>query len=119
MGGAVCVAAAAYAMAAPGQLDWAEKQGATILVPVRCHIEGAAVVGVARLRYRPRTSRTAAFIAREAQWRNVIARMDELPQGDRAAAEAWMSRVPAAVGPVRSCAEPRRRIRVRATPVLV
>ncbi len=73
--------AAARALATPGQLDWAEGEGVAVLVPVRRHIENAAVVGVARLRYRPRTSRTAAFVGREAEWREVIARMDEIARG--------------------------------------
>ena len=73
--------AAARNMVTPGQLDWAEGQGVVTFAPVLRHIEGAALVGVARLRYRPKTTRTAAFLAREAEWRGVIARMDEIARG--------------------------------------
>jgi hypothetical protein len=69
---------AAITMLTPGQLDWARSQGVVALAPVPRHIEEVQMVGVARLRYRPRTSRTRTFAAREAEWREAIARLDKI-----------------------------------------
>jgi hypothetical protein len=71
--------AAARSMITPGQLDWAEGEGVVVFAPVLRHIEEAALVGIARLRYRPRTSRTLGFMGREAEWREVIARFGQIP----------------------------------------
>jgi hypothetical protein len=76
---------AGLAMITPGQGKWAKEQGVVALAPVLRHIEGVQMLGIARLRYRPRTSRTLAFAAREAEWREVIARLGEIARG--AAAE--------------------------------
>ncbi|HEV7267343.1 MAG TPA: hypothetical protein VGN83_20910 [Falsiroseomonas sp.] len=69
---------AALTMLTPGQYDWARRQGVVALAPVLRHIEGVQLVGVARLRYRPRTSRTRTFAGREADWREAIARLEEI-----------------------------------------
>jgi len=45
------------------QYDWAVENGIGLLVPVPRHIANAQVVGIARLRYRPHTSLTAAWWA--------------------------------------------------------
>lgn len=79
----VCEAAGAAAlkMITPGQLDWAKGQGVVALAPVLRHIEGMQMLGIARLRYRPRTNRTLAFIGREAKWREAIARFGRIAGG--------------------------------------
>ena len=48
------------AMLTDGQREWAEDNGLW-LVPIRRHVANVQVVGIARLRYRPRTRRTAAW----------------------------------------------------------
>jgi hypothetical protein len=65
-------------MITPQQYEWAMKQGMVALAPVERHIEGVQMLGIVRLRYRSRTNRTLAFFAREAEWRAVIARLDEV-----------------------------------------
>ena len=60
-----------------GQFDWAKDQGVVALAPVPRHIEGVQLVGIARLRYRPKTNRTRLF-GREAEWREVIARYGQI-----------------------------------------
>jgi hypothetical protein len=52
--------AAARALLTPEQEEWADADG-LILVPVFAHLVNATVIGVARLRYLPRTSLTAAW----------------------------------------------------------
>jgi hypothetical protein len=59
---------AAARIITPGQHGWAEGQGVVALAPVLRHVEGVQLLGIARLRYRPRTSRTLAFLSREAEW---------------------------------------------------
>jgi hypothetical protein len=71
-------AAAALKMITPGQLDWAEGQGVVAFAPVARHIEGVQMLGIARLRYRPKTNRTLAFVGREAEWREAIARFGRI-----------------------------------------
>jgi hypothetical protein len=44
------------------------------LVPVPAHIADVQMVGIARLRYRARTSATAAWLARMAEWDAMAAR---------------------------------------------
>ncbi|MBV8521048.1 MAG: hypothetical protein JOY71_02765 [Acetobacteraceae bacterium] len=68
---------AAEAMLTPGQRQWAE-QHSLRLVPVRAHIAEAQMVGIARLRYRPRTNATAAWYARMTEWDEMAARFYEL-----------------------------------------
>jgi hypothetical protein len=53
--GVVCIAV--------GQKEWAVQQ-ARHLLPVPSHIANLAVIGIARLRYRPQTRMTAAWFAR-------------------------------------------------------
>ena len=67
---------AGLAMVTRGQYEWAcgELGGSPWLVPVRRHITGATMVGIARLRYRPRTAATAAWFARAEDWRRMIDR---------------------------------------------
>ena len=54
---------AANRLLTEGQRDWLASVGAPIVVPVLDHIASVAVLGVARLRYRPRTKLTAAWWA--------------------------------------------------------
>jgi hypothetical protein len=54
---------AAQGMVTEAQLNWSEKQGFEHLVPVRKHIGEASIVEIARLKYRPHTSATAAWYA--------------------------------------------------------
>jgi hypothetical protein len=74
----------AVTMITKGQYEWALKQGVVALAPVPRHIGGVRMLGVARLRYRPRTNRTRAFFARETEWREVIARLDEIARSGEA-----------------------------------
>jgi hypothetical protein len=75
------IAAAAHeagrAMLTEEQRDRAEANGLH-LVPVRSHITEVQMVGIARLRYRPRTSATAAWFARVAEWDEWAIRYDEM-----------------------------------------
>ena len=66
---------AGLAMITPGQREWAMKQGVVALAPVLRHIEGVQMLGIARLRYRPRTSRTLAFVGHGERWRRKIAEL--------------------------------------------
>lgn len=72
--------AAVWRMATPEQLDWAEGRGVAALAPVARHIEGVQMLGIARLRYRPRTNRTRAFMRREAEWREAISRLRRIAE---------------------------------------
>jgi hypothetical protein len=76
----VCQAAdfAAATMLTLDQGEWAHERGVVIFAPVLRHIEDVQMVGIARLRYRPRTNRTLSFMSREAEWRATIARLQEL-----------------------------------------
>jgi hypothetical protein len=56
---------AGRAMVTDGQLQWAEHQGCEILCPVRRHFKNVALLGVARLTFRPHTRATASW------WREV------------------------------------------------
>jgi len=47
-------------MLTDGQRTWAQKEGLW-LVPVPAHLLNVAMVGIARLRYRPHTRLTAAW----------------------------------------------------------
>jgi hypothetical protein len=68
---------AAQAMITPGQLAWANKQGVVALAPVLRHIEGVQMLGIARLRYRPKTRRTQEFLSQEVEWREQSARYQQ------------------------------------------
>jgi hypothetical protein len=72
---------AAVAMITPGQHDRAMKQGVVALAPVLRHIEGVQMLGIARLRYRPKTNRALAFFAQEEKWRAFITRYEEIARG--------------------------------------
>jgi hypothetical protein len=54
---------AAWAMALPSRLSAARKEGFEYFCPIRNNKPAAQMIGVARLRYRPHTSRTAAWFA--------------------------------------------------------
>jgi hypothetical protein len=54
--------AAGGALLTPGQQEWASEQGLW-LVPVPQHIAHVQMIGIGRLRYRPRTRKTAAWRA--------------------------------------------------------
>lgn len=68
---------AAKAMLTPGQREWAEHLGLR-LVPVAAHRGEIQMVGIARLRYRPRTSATAAWYARMPEWEQMTTRFYQL-----------------------------------------
>jgi hypothetical protein len=59
---------AATAMATERQIEWAEAQGGTAMVPVLKHIAEVQVVGSIRLRHRPHTYATAAWYANASEW---------------------------------------------------
>lgn len=61
LGRAACEAA--KALLTEGQRGWAVENGIQMLVPVLRHIANVQLVGIARLRYRPHTSMTAAWWA--------------------------------------------------------
>jgi hypothetical protein len=69
--------AAGEAMLTDGQRASAEASGLR-LAPVLAHITEVQMVGIARLRYRPRTGATAAWFARMAEWDELAARYDEM-----------------------------------------
>jgi hypothetical protein len=54
---------AARAMMTAGQILWADTNSMHYLLPVLRHVANVQVVGIARLRYRPHTSMTAAWWA--------------------------------------------------------
>jgi hypothetical protein len=68
-------------MITPGQHDRAMKRGVIALAPVLRHIEGVQMLGIARLRYRPKTNRALAFFAQEEKWRAFITRYEEIARG--------------------------------------
>jgi hypothetical protein len=68
---------AGMAMLTEAQQNTAEANGLH-LAPVRAHITEVQMVGIARLRYRPRTSATAAWFARMPEWNEMADRYDEL-----------------------------------------
>lgn len=72
---------AGSALVTPGQMEWAKAQGVVVLAPVLRHIEGVQMVGIVRLRYRPRTNRTLAFMMRESEWRDILERLDRIAAG--------------------------------------
>jgi hypothetical protein len=59
---AVAARAAAMSCLTSGQRDWSGAKSLHLL-PVPAHMTNVAVIGVARLRYRPRTRKTAAWFA--------------------------------------------------------
>jgi hypothetical protein len=46
-----------------GQYEWAIEKGIHLLAPVPRHIANVQMIGIARLRYRPRTKLTSAWWA--------------------------------------------------------
>jgi hypothetical protein len=68
---------AGMAMLTEAQQNKAEANGLH-LAPVPAHITEVQMVGIARLRYRPRTSATAAWFTRMAEWNEIADRYDEL-----------------------------------------
>jgi hypothetical protein len=53
---------AGFLCLSPGQQQWTRQQG-RLLIPMPSHIDKLAVIGIARLKYRPRTKMTAAWFA--------------------------------------------------------
>jgi hypothetical protein len=51
----------------------AARYGAPTAAADERHIKHVQMHGIARLRYRPRTARTMAFIAKEGEWRMALA----------------------------------------------
>jgi hypothetical protein len=79
---------AAFAMLTPGKVDWAESKGFVALVPVKRHMEAVQLVGIARLRYRPWTAPTKAFVDRDREWQAIASRFRELEDHITAQAQA-------------------------------
>jgi hypothetical protein len=75
---AIVAGVAAEAMLLPQQLAGAKAKGIVAMVPVQRHIEDVQMVGIARLRYRPWTVRTKAFLARKHEWEAIIERLADL-----------------------------------------
>ena len=70
--------AAGMALITSEQLRCANKLGVTLLVPVERRRENVQVMGIARLRYRPRTRRTQAFFARNADWQAALDKLFDI-----------------------------------------
>jgi hypothetical protein len=69
-------------MLTEGQQQWADLHGMH-LMPVRAHITNVQMVGIARLRYRARTSATATWLARTTRWNEMAADFDKLAEKAR------------------------------------
>jgi hypothetical protein len=69
---------ASQALATEGQMAWAMEKGATIFSPALAHMTEVQCVGIARLRYRPKTRATAAWAARHSDWKALVERFDEV-----------------------------------------
>ena len=54
---------AAFNCLSPGQQQWTNEHR-RLLIPAPSHIDQLAVIGIARLKYRPQTKMTAAWFAR-------------------------------------------------------
>lgn len=65
-------AEAGRALVTEGQWGWALDQGVRLFVPVDAALEDVAVVGVFRLRYRPRTLATSIWYAGSAEWAELV-----------------------------------------------
>lgn len=59
---------ASRALVTMGQWEWAVGQGAIVFAPQRKVLENVAVVGILRLRYRPRTNATQRWYAMTSDW---------------------------------------------------
>lgn len=70
---------AGAAMLTPDQRRCANERGLR-LAPIRSHLSEVQMVGIARLRYRPRTSATAGWFKRMAEWSEMADRFDELTE---------------------------------------
>jgi hypothetical protein len=58
--------------------DLADKNPERWLVPVLAHMAGVELVGIFRMRYRPRTRSTAAWFARKQDWETWTSKYDGL-----------------------------------------
>ena len=63
------------ALATSGQIEWTIEQRVVMLAPVPMHMAHVQMFGIARLRYRPRTARTMAFVARKEEWKQELERL--------------------------------------------
>lgn len=79
---AMAAHAAAAAMLTDGQREWAESKGLH-LAPVHAHLTEVQMVGIARLRYRPRTGATAAWFARMTKWGEITNQLDDAARAAR------------------------------------
>jgi hypothetical protein len=68
----------AEVMLSSRKLAWAESKGFVALVPVKRHIEAVQLVGIARLRYRPWTAPTKAFVDRDQEWQAITRQFQDL-----------------------------------------
>ena len=65
---------AARGMLTDGQRKWAKDSGIELLVPIRAHLKSVAAVGIARMRFRPKTAPTAEWMSRSDEWEQQIAK---------------------------------------------
>jgi hypothetical protein len=76
---AIAAHAAGMACSTAGQREWAVQQARHLLL-MSSHVAKLAVIGIARLRYRPRTRMTAAWFAKSKEqsetWRDVYERIE-------------------------------------------
>lgn len=78
---AAAAKAAAERLATPERVASANKAGCRIYAPVEARRGNAGVVGVLRLRYKPKTSATAIWVKQAEVWRAMAARYDSLDAG--------------------------------------
>jgi hypothetical protein len=71
---------AAEAMLTPRKVASTENKRFVALVPVKRHIEAVQLVGIARLRYRPWTAPTKAFVDRDQEWQAITRQFQALAE---------------------------------------
>jgi hypothetical protein len=64
--------AAAKSMLCPEQIKWAKDRNFELMAPVPSHIAAVQLVGIARLRYIPKTKLSLAWVGREPAWKTKI-----------------------------------------------
>jgi hypothetical protein len=80
---AVAAHSAAQAMLTEGQIDWAVENSLRLVPIATHHLPNVQMVGIPRLRYRPRTEATAAWFIKQKEWAKFIERYQELEQTHR------------------------------------
>jgi hypothetical protein len=62
------------------------KVATSVLLPAKSHIVDVQLVGLARLKYRTRSSATAAWVAKTQEWEALARQFEELAEGARSKA---------------------------------